>query len=178
MPVLKTLVSEETKSKVVSTAKKLGLSESELLRAIICEIIESDEEKYDKVTTEKDEKLVTKLAQITVRMPVFIMQKAKMRAEKRKMALSRWIAALVQSNLMKKPVHNEREILILQASNRELAAIGRNINQIAKTLNESFYKTEAVRIDMLAELTKTIEINKTSIESLIRASQNVWEVEL
>lgn len=177
MPVLKTLVDEETKAKVVKTTKSLGLSESEFLRVIISEIFESDKESEHKISEKKDDSPPTALARITVRMPAFIMQKAKKRAEKKKMALSRWIAALVQSNLLKQPVHNEREILILQASNRELAAIGRNINQIAKTLNESFYKTEAVRIDILAELIKTIEKNKTSINSLIRASQNVWEVE-
>ncbi|TKB23511.1 MobC family plasmid mobilization relaxosome protein [Desulfopila sp. IMCC35006] len=177
MPVLKTLVDEETKAKVVKTTKSLGLSESEFLRVIISEIIESDKESEHKISEKTDEILTTTLARITVRMPTFVIQKAKKRAEKKKMALSRWIAALVQSNLLRQPVHNEREILILQASNRELAAIGRNINQIAKTLNESFYKTEAVRIDMLAELTKAIEKNKTSIDSLIRASQNVWEVE-
>ena len=71
----------------------------------------------------------------------------------------------------------KKELAVLRESNRELAAIGRNVNQIARTLNESFYKVESVRLEKLEELRKEIIENRKAIQALIRASENVWEVE-
>ena len=68
----------------------------------------------------------------------------------------------------------DTELQELRASNRELAAIGRNLNQIAKALNEAFHETERVRLDRLTELGRAIEGNRVAIQSLVRASQNTW----
>ena len=70
---------------------------------------------------------------------------------------------------------DDTELQGLRTSNRELAAIGRNLNQIAKALNEAFHETERVRLDRLAELSRAIEGNRMAIQSLVRASQNTWE---
>jgi hypothetical protein len=83
----------------------------------------------------------------------------------------------VQTNLTGKPVMTDKELAVLQASNRELAAIGRNINQIAKALNEAFHETERVRVDTLAALSQSITENRSAIRSLVRASQQAWEAE-
>jgi hypothetical protein len=93
------------------------------------------------------------------------------------MVLSRWLSSLVQSNLTGQPVMSTAELQALKTSNRELAAVGRNINQIAKALNQAFYETEKVRIDTLAELAAVIDANSKAIWALVRASQNAWEAE-
>jgi hypothetical protein len=69
------------------------------------------------------------------------------------------------------------EIIVLQASNRELTAIGRNINQIAKVLNESFYRVEQVKMETLTELMRVINTNEAAIRALIRVSQNYWKAD-
>ena len=88
------------------------------------------------------------------------MQAAKQNAKTKSMAISRWVSALVQ------------------ASNRELTAIGRNINQIAKVLNESFYRVEQVKMETLNELIQVINTNQAAIRALIRVSQNHWKADL
>ena len=93
------------------------------------------------------------------------------------MAPSRWVTALVQSNLTRQPVMSDDELAGLLASNRELAAIGRNLNQIARALNEAFYETERVKLEKLAELRQVITENRLAVRALVRASQNAWEAD-
>lgn len=118
----------------------------------------------------------TKLSQITVRMPASFLITVKNRASSKGMATSRWITALVQSNLLSQPVMSDLEVQALNRNSRELAAIGRNINQIARALNEAFFETERIRLDKLAELTASIAENKTVIRALVRSSQQGWGV--
>lgn len=112
----------------------------------------------------------------TVRMPRFLMEAAKRRAKAKGMAPSRWISVLVQSHITRDPVMTNAELAGLHESSRELAAIGRNINQIAKALNEAFYETERVRLDTLAELGEAIKTNRAAIRALVRASLRAWGV--
>jgi len=98
-----------------------------------------------------------------------------LRAKAKGMKFSRWVAALVQSNLMRDAVLSTDEIQLLNASNRELAAIGRNLNQIAKALNERFHETDRIKLEHLNELNKAIEQHDKTIRRLIRASQQSWE---
>lgn len=113
----------------------------------------------------------------TLRMPGFLADGVKRRAEKLGMSENRWIVALVQSNLMRLPVFSDREVTTLENTNRELFSIGININQMARVLNEAHFKTEQVRLEKLAELASYIRKTRDSIRSLIRASRGVWRNE-
>jgi hypothetical protein len=174
MPVLKTLVDLETKKRFRSIAKAQGLSESELLRAVALVVTGQDnsDEPLVEPSAEKSD-----INRMMIRLASFLMDAVDARAKTKGMAPSRWVAALVQSHLTGQPVMTDDELTALKASNRELAAIGRNINQIAKVLNETFHETERVKLDKLAELNQTIEKNRAAIRTLVRASQNSWEVD-
>ena len=174
MPVLKTLVETETKTRFRNLAKTRGLSESELLRSVVLVVTGQDADADQPINSEAEN---TELERMTVRLPGFLMDAAKQRGKAKGMVASRWVAALVQTNLTGKPVMTDKELAELQASNRELAAIGRNINQIAKALNEAFHETERVRLDTLAALSQSINENRSAIRSLVRASQQAWEAE-
>jgi hypothetical protein len=93
------------------------------------------------------------------------------------MSFSRWISALVQSNLTRHPVLTETELLAIEASTRELAAIGRNINQLARALNETYFQTERIRLDRLNELSRNITQTREAIGALVRASRNSWRTD-
>ena len=173
MPVLKTLVETETKTRFRNLAKTRGLSESELLRSVV--LVVTGQDAADQPL--KPEAENSELERMTVRLPGFLMDAAKQRGKAKGMAASRWVAALVQANLTGKPVMTDKELAVLQASDRELAAIGRNINQIAKALNEAFHETERVRLDTLAALSQSITENRAAIRSLVRASQQAWEAD-
>ena len=175
MPVLKTLVDHETKIRFHNLAKSKGLSESEFYRVTIQKIL--DQEKDVNQETVKPDLTKAEFKHVKVNLPLFLIEATKNKAKSKGMALSRWVAALIQSNLTGLPVMTKKELAVLRSSNWELAAIGRNINQIARTLNEAFYKTEAVRLEKLTELRHEILENRAAIQGLIRASQNVWEAD-
>jgi hypothetical protein len=122
----------------------------------------------------------TELKQITLRMPKFIMTAAKTKAKAQGMATSRWIKSLVQSNLIQPPVLIDNAIIALKETDRELAAVGNNLNQIARRLNETV-KTDRVRTEILEEVRQEVrqEVKKVrlSIDELIRVSRNGWRVE-
>jgi len=174
MPVLKTLVEPATKARFRNMAKARGLSESELLRAVVLTVTGEDEQ--GRLPIEPDTQK-TDLARMTVRMPRFLMDAASTRAKVKGMAISRWVAALVQSNLIHQPVMTDAELVALLAANRELAAVGRNINQIARALNEAFHETERVKLEHLSHLRAIIIRHRAAIRALIRASQNAWRSE-
>lgn len=171
MPVLKTLVEPGTKTRFRSMAKARGLSESELLRAVILAVTGEDDG-ADQPIEPDAEKADT--ARMTVRMPRFLMEAATARGKVKGMAPSRWVAALVQSNLTRQPVMTDDELAGLLATNRELAAVGRNINQIARALNDAFHETERVKIERLAQLRDAIVKQRAAVRALVRASQNSW----
>lgn len=93
------------------------------------------------------------------------------------MSFSRWASSLVQSNLMRPPVLTERELLVIEAATRELGAIGRNISQIARSLDETYFRTERIRLDRLAELSAKITATRTAIGALVRASRRSWRAD-
>lgn len=175
MSVLKTLVDERTKNRFRAAARERGLSESELLRSVVL-VVTGDDDSGDAVPVEANGE-AAELERMTLRMPRFLMEAAKARASVKRMAPSRWVAALVQSHLTGTPVMTADELATLQASSRELAAIGRNINQIAHALNTAFYETERVKLEILDQLREVIIRNRADIRALVRASQNAWRAD-
>lgn len=114
---------------------------------------------------------------LTVRLPAFVRAAAAARASARGQRVTPWVAALVQSHVAATPVLTEAELQAVEASNRELAAVGRNINQIARALNEAHFQTERVRLDRLADLSEKIDSLREAIRGLVRASRNAWGAE-
>ena len=172
MLTLKTVVTRETKARFRNIAKTRGLSESELLRSLILAVTDEDHGSDQFIQPDAERVDITRM---TVRMPRFLMEAACARAKSKGMAPSRWVTAMVQSNLTNLPVMTDVELAVLKTSSRELAAIGRNLNRIAHTLNQAFHETEQVRLEKLAQLSQAIMENRAAIRALVRTSQNAWD---
>jgi hypothetical protein len=155
-------------------AKQRRMTQSELLRALILTELGLIAPPSHPVVAEAEN---VSQRSINVRLAGFLLAAAKDRAAARRMSTSRWIASLVQSNLIRDPVLTEPELLAVQAASRELAAIGRNLNQIARRLNDAFYETERVRIDLLSDLAESIKQERQAIRALVRASKQGWEAD-
>jgi hypothetical protein len=153
-------------------AKARGLSDSELLRMAINREIEASEAGVEGAVTRSEPEQKDR---ITVWMAARVLVAAKERAKSKGMNPSRWIAALVQSNIGRAPVLTENELKAVESSIRELAAIGRNINQIARALNESHFQVERVRLERLADLSSAIRRTRDEIMVLVRAGRSVWK---
>jgi hypothetical protein len=147
-----------------------GITESELLRRIVSEHFRQPPTDLRVVAPPAE----SPLTKITVRVPESIKPAIENRAQLMGMKTSRWIAALVQSNLMKPPVLAEAEINAVCEQSRELNAIGRNLNQIAKALNEHFNETDRVKQALLAELQQAIQTSKSLTLQLVQARHHAW----
>jgi len=180
MPILRARVDEDLKSLFLQKAEERNLSESELLRKVVLDFFAQEKNKDDvedvlKVVEPDAENAENE--KMTIRLPRFLVDAAKERAKAKGIATSRWIAALVQSSLMDKPVMADQELTVLRSNIRELNAIGRNINQMARALNESKNNTDKVKLDTLDLLRTYLDRNIAFVRSLVRASQQAWGLE-
>lgn len=180
-PVVRARLKPELHKRFEALRLAEGLSESELLQRAVQNELEgsgrparSAPAHIAKLPAAGEGVETTRL---TVRLPAFVREAAAKRAAARSLRVTPWVAALVQSHVAATPVLTEAELQVVEASNRELAAIGRNINQIARALNEAHFETERVRLDRLAELSEKIESTREAIRGLVRASRNAWGAE-
>lgn len=176
MPHIITRTDEETKKAFRAVAKKRGITESKLLDELIASAIRAkpgaqiaDDPEPVKPTAESIEP-----ARINIRLPAFLLDGAKQRAESKAMSTNRWVVALLQTHLTQKPVMTDYQVAMLKGSGRELAAIGRNMNQIARALHESSHETDRMKLKLLEDLAAEIKVNRQMISDLVRASLHAW----
>jgi|ThiBio_1000_plan_1041568.scaffolds.fasta_scaffold02101_2 predicted DNA binding CopG/RHH family protein len=175
MPYLTTRIQEEMKTAFQQLASATGLSDSELLRQLIHDALEEPEEGNSAPIPPNPSQ--SELERITVRLPRFLMEGVQDRAKRRGMAPSRWISSLLRANLMKQPVLTDSELLKLEENIRELAALGRNLNQIAKALNTAFHETDRLKLEHLLRLREAIQTNRDTINELVRVSRGAWRTD-
>ena len=97
-------------------------------------------------------------------------------AEARDCSVQFWIVSLIRAALTRGITVGGAELEALGNSNYELAAIGRNLNQIARRLNSA----EGVDVRRLASLadelwTKT-EMHRREVHALINACSHRWKL--
>lgn len=85
-----------------------------------------------------------------------------------------WATTLLLSTLKNEPVLTDKEIKELRTSNRQLAAIGRNINQIAKALNMEKDSDQQINETLLRGIRNDINEHKKLVASLVDRSLNRW----
>lgn len=184
-PIVKTRLKAPAHARFLAEKQARGVSESELLRLALQRLFESsvplprhaaqaDNQPRTFVPTSSDN---VHLERKTVWMAAFLIRGAAERAIGKGMSFSRWISSLVQSNLTRHPVLTDAELLALEATTRELAVIGRHINQLARALDEAYFQTERIRLDKLTELSAKITATRRVINALVRASRNSWRTD-
>jgi hypothetical protein len=171
---LRTRVQRETQDAFERLAAQRSVTPSVLLRELVMrEICTVD--KFVDLSVRPDQGRL-EIEQTSIRLPGFLTDKVKERAKYKGMSVGRWLAGLVQSNLACEPVLNEREVILVRAMNRQLAAIGRNVNQIARALNMDTHSAERSQVDLniLKEVPASIELARKVITRLIRNTQRGW----
>lgn len=89
-------------------------------------------------------------------------------------SLQQWVVNVVRATLTRQPQFGGREIQILGESNYQLLALGRNLNQIARRLNEGL--SESVTLREIQELRDAIKRHTEIASAAIRASVERWAV--
>ncbi|EKU28237.1 hypothetical protein C660_21385 [Alcaligenes sp. HPC1271] len=80
----------------------------------------------------------------------------------------------LRAALTHEPQLSMKEIEILGESNFQLLAVGRNLNQIARRLNEGKY--EPVTVERIAELRRIIDAHVQKASDSIRANIERWSL--
>lgn len=87
----------------------------------------------------------------------------------------RWIIDAIRAGLTHEPQFGMKEIDELGESNYQLLAIGRNLNQIAKAINEG--RRDSVTIESIERLRQVIDAHTDKVSDAIRASLERWNIE-
>jgi hypothetical protein len=87
--------------------------------------------------------------------------------------VNRWIVAMICAQLSSTPQFGERELAALAVSNSQLAAIGRNLNQIARALN-AHDLVEPYRFRVLETLKIEVDAHLDKVNRAIRANLDRW----
>ena len=97
------------------------------------------------------------------------------RSEARGMRPATYVSVLIRSHLRNLTPLPKDEFLALKRSIGELASIGRNINQIARAVNEGGRAPDSAREEFRAML-KICEALRDNTKALLRANVTSWEM--
>jgi antitoxin component of RelBE/YafQ-DinJ toxin-antitoxin module len=172
--VLRARVDTDIEQAFIAVAKQRGMKASDLLRSLILAEVGALGPPIGNVPAAPEN---ASLEALNVRLPGFLMDAVKARSKMRGMPPGRWAASLIQSNLFRHPVLDSRETEALEATNLEFSAIGRNINQIARRLNETAHEANRVRLEDLAHLDQIIVKTRNVVRKLVSASRQAWKAD-
>lgn len=97
------------------------------------------------------------------------------RSQAERCSMRRWIVDAIRVGLTHEPQFSMSEIDQLGESNYQLLALGRNLNQISKALNEGRY--EPVTVERIDALKYQIDNHTTRVSRAIRASLERWSLD-
>lgn len=172
---LRVRIEPELRAKLKSLATSKGLNESALMRALVMEATggQANFDEPQMPSTEGDlQRIGTK-----VYLPRYVLLAGRQRAKDMGMSFTQWLGALLQSHLTQVPVLERPELQTLEGCDRQLAAIGRNLNQIARRLNTVPDGIQSKEREQFAILRAALEEQRAAIDVLIRASHNKWSVD-
>jgi hypothetical protein len=129
------------------------------------------ETRYVECTDCPDESSKTRMK---IRLTASERQALTRRAEEEGMTPQQWLVGLVRSNLTGRPQFGMRELNALGESNYQLLAIGRNLNQIAKHLNEGL--PEQVTPASLEKLRAEIRAHVDTVSKAMRGNLERWVI--
>ena len=121
-----------------------------------------------------------KMKRLEYLLPDFLEKPARQRAEQLDFKLAGWVSYMVQSAVMREPVLTNRELEAVREANRDLAAVGRNLNQIARAINEEVASGRKLTASGLLRLQKLQEVNDSVVElrekinQLVTARNRAW----
>jgi hypothetical protein len=180
---LKARVTPEIKLQVKEIAERDLLSESTWLKRLVLREIRTGDGSREQEPSSTEG--IARLARETQRAkgsgkPILVRLRGEdrllldARAEARGMRLATYVSVLIRSHLRQLAPLPKDELLALKRSIAELATIGRNINQIVRTMNEGGRAPGSVREEFQAML-KICGALRDNTKSLFKANEISWQ---
>lgn len=137
-PVVRFRLTAEDEKRFRQRCAENGTTYSEVLKAFVQKYIDtpnSKEAEEPAVPAGGDE--FDPFVRITCTLRSSLKNGLASEAKKSGISTSKYVSYLVQSNLTRAPVLTDYELAAVLSSRRELKSIGRNLNQITKSINEA-----------------------------------------
>lgn len=97
-------------------------------------------------------------------------------AEARECSIQFWIISLVRSALTRGIAVGGSELMALGESNYELAALGRNLNQVARRLNAGVTVDSRELEMMICTLMSRMDTHRREVHALVNACSHRWKL--
>lgn len=169
MTTIKKNVTPEQKERWQNFCRKKGVTESDMLGLLLHHVTDGEIGiVFEGLNLPKSEK-------VTVRLDKKTIQKMSERAMAEGFpSRTSWATNMLVSVLDNDPVLTGAEIEVLRESNRELAAIGRNLNQIAHAINIDFRDSDQMTRDFSEALSAAISQHRKRVSALLDRALNRW----
>ncbi|ELV8541100.1 plasmid mobilization relaxosome protein MobC [Salmonella enterica] len=169
MPRIEKRVTPELKEKWQTFCHERGVSESDmlglLLEKVTAGVVPNEAKGLEEPRSDK----------VTIRLSPNDIHNMTERAKAEGFpSRTTWLTNLVLATLSKEPVLTDAEVNALRGSNRELAAIGRNLNQIARALNVEFRDSDKLNKVLIERLLEQIDGHRDKVSNLIDRNMNRW----
>jgi hypothetical protein len=165
-------VSSETKSLLQSIAAREHVTESALVRQLLETLLRTSATKNPEIGKSDDTEV--RPDRMSIRLAPDDHLLLRERATARGMPSATYVAVLVRSHLRKLTPLPTEELAALKRSIAELGAIGRNLNQIARTLSVGGRSEQPGREHSVLMLKIAVGL-RDHIRALVRANETSWE---
>jgi hypothetical protein len=169
---LTTWINRDSRARFAAVAKAQGLSESALLRRLV----ESALIATEAVNASAPEPIepVAPSGRISVRLRADDLLFLRERARARELPTSTYVSFLVRAHLHSQTPLPSAELETLKRSVAEVGAIGRNINQIARAVNQQQWPNGPNRSDLLS-LLRALSALRDHFKAFINANLASWD---
>jgi len=184
MAQIGTVVSDEIKAKFDIAARSRGTTSSRLAASLIeiflAQPVHAEGQPHR--STWHDSKIVahegseTKSEQVFVRLEPFYFNELGRLAQERLWYRGTYLANLFRAHLTGSPVLCDAEISAVRQVARQMADLGRNVNQIARKLNTAPEHADLVRSIDFELIKMVIDLESDVVKRLIRANVSGWGV--
>jgi len=165
-------VTSDTKARVRALAMREGTNESALVKRLLHEALRTLTHCTD--TSSPTSPRVERRERLCVRISTEDRRLLEDRASARGLASGTYLAFLARTHLHGRAPLPRPEYLALRESILELKAIGRNLNQIAKALNQGKHAAMSGRAEVDAML-RAVEGLRDEFKALINANAESWK---
>jgi len=164
-------VTSETKARVRRLAERDGITESTLLRQLLDVVLRTAG--LDDPPTMAVPDKVNRDARLNVRLEPEDWRLLRERAKARGMASATYLSYLARCHLRGAAPLPKAEYTLLKQSVEQLAALGRNLNQIARAMNQNDRPAGPGRAEVAAML-KLSESLRDHFKGLLDANDRSW----
>lgn len=184
MAQIGTVVTNEVKAEFDLVARSRGTTSSRLAAAIITDflnrgavMVQSPQERtWMPPTPVERNEVETKTEQVFVRLEPFYFAELGRLAQERMWYRGTYLANLFRAHVTRTPALCEAEINAVRQVARQLADMGRNINQIARKLNTSLEHAHLVTSVDFELIKMLIDLKADAVKNLMRANVHGWGV--